>query len=311
MVGDMEHYLSSFPLVVRRDHPGHSSAIDHFLRVGSLVRVLPGVHRWAEVEETFALRAEAAQRWQVNGIFSGSTAARLSWWPDLKDDTIRMICGRNGVGVGWLETSRQAVPDDLLVTEADVRMVSPELSILQMCASGDAAPICRGLREEVVTLASLGQALALLPRTARGKQMMRRLLHEARDEPWSTLELDGHRLLRGAGITGWRTNVHLVVGGEDFFGDIVFHRERIIVELDGRPFHTHAELDENNRRRNALEAEGWRVFNFSGATLPQLIPTLLPLLREARSAWRRDRLPLLPLADDRADSQNDGAWDVA
>lgn len=308
---DVDHHLTQYPLVVRSDHPDSKHAIDYFLRTGALVRVLPGVHRWADVEETFGLRAEAALRWQANAVLLGSTAARLSWWPDVTDDTVRVSCTTLPPRRRWLDASRQRVPELLIVTAGDVRMASPELSILQMSAGGDARAICQGLRERVVTLDGLRSALAQLPRTARGKTMMRTLLDEARDEPWSTLEIDAHRALREAGITGWRTNVEVIIEGTSYFADVLFHRERVIVELDGRQYHSHAELDDDNRRRNALERAGWRVFNFSGATLGELLPTMVPVLREARSSWKRNRLPLLPLGEDMRQACGDGGWPTA
>lgn len=182
---------------------------------------------------------------------------------------------------------------------------------IQMCARGDARAICEGLREEVVTLASLGDALTRMPRSSKGRAVVARLLREARDEPWSTLELDAHRLLREARITGWRTNAPVLIDGRTYKGDVLFHKERLIVELDGRRFHTHAELDDNNERRNALVGAGWRVMNFSGATLDGMVPTIERFLRTARAAWKRDKLPLLPLARAPENADGNDEWHVA
>lgn len=283
-------------IVVRREHRKRAREIDYLLRKGELVPVLPAIYRWADVDEDFALRVLAVQKWQVNGIFYGSTAARLTWWPELKDDRICVAAARNGVTLPWLELARLKIDDDLLLTTGDWRVVTPECSILQMSANGHGRAVAEGLRREVATLESLRLTLSMLPSRLPGREAMTRVLEEARDEPWSTLELDAHKLLREAGITGWRTNVRIVLpNGKMYFADVLLRRERIILELDGRQFHSHAELDEDSERRNDLVSVGWRVFNFSGVTLDSMIPTVEPVVREARRAWESGELPLLPL----------------
>lgn len=283
-------------IVVRREHRKRGREIDYLLRKGELVPVLPAIYRWADVDEDFSLRVLAVQKWQVNGIFYGSTAARLTWWPELKDDRICVAAARNGVTLPWLELARLKIDDDLLLTTGDWRVVTPECSILQMSAKGHGRAVAEGLRREVATLESLRLTLSVLPSRLPGREAMTRVLEEARDEPWSTLELDAHKLLREAGITGWRTNVRIVLpNGKMYFADVLLRRERIILELDGRQFHSHAELDEDSERRNDLVSVGWRVFNFSGVTLDSMIPTVEPVVREARRAWESGELPLLPL----------------
>lgn len=304
--------LRKASIIVRRENKKRSSLIDYYLREGALVAMLPGVYRWADVEETFELRVLAVQKWQVNGIFYGSTAARLSWWPEVKDDVVKVITSCRKPEVPWLELSRQKVHADHLVTIADWRLVSPELSILQMSLDGHGRAIAEGLRREAVTIQGLRGAHAQLPLKWQGRALVAQVLEEAKEEPWSTLELDAHQLLRAASITGWKTNVKIVLpNGKTFFGDVLFHRERIILELDGRQFHTHAELDANNDRRNDLVAAGWRVFNFSGATLDSMVPLIHPVLREARAAWKSDRLPLLPLVPDLNEDDGTDGWEVA
>lgn len=73
-----------------------------------------------------------------------------------------------------------------------------------------------------------------------------------------------HRMLRTAGIAGWRTNVHLTVAGDDYFADLLFHRHRLIVEFDGWQFHSSRDaFERDRRRRNELELAGYLVLNFT------------------------------------------------
>jgi len=258
----MEHHLTQFPLVVRREHRTHKGLIDYLLRTGELVPVLPGVHRWADAEETFELRARAALKWQVSGVLLGSTAARLTWWPELKDEKVRLAGRSHRRAEPWLVTSRAEVDDDLIVSDKDMRVASPALSIIQMCVGGDGAAISEGLRRRVVTLGELWEVFGSRTTRSQYNGVLRKVLQEARDKPWSPLELRAH--------------------------------------------HTHRELDRDNERRNALIRAGWRPLHFSSATLDGMVPAVLPVLKDARSAWKRDRLPLLPLANPDPDG-----WTVA
>jgi len=101
-----------------------------------------------------------------------------------------------------------------------------------------------------------------------GNRERRRVLLDSRDEPWSEAERRAHRLLRQAGVTGWRTNVPLRVAGRLYFVDIAFRGARLAVEVDGRLHEREADLFESDRwRQNALVQAGWRVLRFTWAML--------------------------------------------
>ena len=67
------------------------------------------------------------------------------------------------------------------------------------------------------SLAESGDDFALLHRAMEltaaraGNQTRRQLLLDSRDEPWSEAERLFHRLLREAGITGWKANQPVVL----------------------------------------------------------------------------------------------------
>lgn len=64
-------------------------------------------------------------------------------------------------------------------------------------------------------------------------------------------------------------NVHLEINARvgPYFGDLVDTRARVIVEIDGREFHTDPATFNNDRRRqNALVLDGWMVLRYSAAT---------------------------------------------
>lgn len=258
-------------LVARRELPKSGTTIDRLLRDQQLVKMLPGVHRWAEVEETFELRVAATRKWQPDAIFVGSTAARLSWWPELPDPTVRVAMKNKRSSTSWLRPTLQPVPEGLVAENGDgMRLASPECSALQLASADEESAIFEALRRGL-TLAHLNEALGLFPKRLRGNPMRTLRLAESRNEPWSPLERDAHVLLRAAGLTGWKANHRIEVGEKVYFADIAFPEEGILVELDGWTFHSLADRVSDNNRQNDLVAAGWRVIRFSYETLDLLV----------------------------------------
>ena len=73
-----------------------------------------------------------------------------------------------------------------------------------------------------------------------------------------------HRLPRKAGITGWKANRPVVLCDSTCYVDVIFHKVKLIIEIDGRLFHTGAEAFETDRwRQNLLVLNGWFVPRFS------------------------------------------------
>ena len=87
---------------------------------------------------------------------------------------------------------------------------------------------------------------------------------DSRDEPWSEAEREAHRLLRAAGIRGWRTNLPVALGPACYYLDIAFPERRLALEIDGRAFHSDRVSFERDRsRQNDLVLAGWTVLRFT------------------------------------------------
>ena len=71
-------------------------------------------------------------------------------------------------------------------------------------------------------------------------------------------------LLREAGITGWRAN-HLVrIGGRRYFIDVAFPRALLAIEVDGLAHHSdRLAFQRDRRRQNDLVAAGWTILRFT------------------------------------------------
>jgi very-short-patch-repair endonuclease len=107
-------------------------------------------------------------------------------------------------------------------------------------------------------------------------------LLDSKDEPWSAAERKFHRLLRDAGITAWKANQLVVLGGSLFFLDVVFRGVKLAVELDGRLYHSGSEVFETDRwRQNLLVLDGWCLLRFTSAMIEERPAEVMAMVREA------------------------------
>jgi very-short-patch-repair endonuclease len=114
-----------------------------------------------------------------------------------------------------------------------------------------------------------------------GSPAARRLLQAASDGARSEAERLFLRLLRQAGITGWKTNYP--VGG--YKVDVVFPAAKVAVEIDGLAFHSDAvDFQGDRERQNAITMLGWQVLRFTWLDLTEYPQRALAVLRKAISA---------------------------
>ena len=115
-----------------------------------------------------------------------------------------------------------------------------------------------------------------------GNPTKRYLLLDSRDEPWSAAERKFHRLLRDAGITGWKANRPVVLDDFTCYVDVLFRNLKLAIEIDGRLFHTGADIFETDRsRQNQLVLDGWCVLRFTWTMIEERPETVLAMVREA------------------------------
>jgi very-short-patch-repair endonuclease len=96
----------------------------------------------------------------------------------------------------------------------------------------------------------------------------------------SAAELLAHQLLRQAGLRGWRPNQPIRLGsGRLVSVDILFKEARLVVEIDGRTFHSRNAAFNADRQRDAeLQLAGYRVLRFTWDDLtgePTKVVTML------------------------------------
>jgi very-short-patch-repair endonuclease len=163
-------------------------------------------------------------------------------------------------GRPWLRLEHRRIPDEFVCHRGRWAVTHPSLTAVDLAdVRSGGAVIDQVLRTRAATLEQMWAALESTPRR-RGNAMRTRILTESRHEPWSELERDAHTLLDRAGISGWVTNAPVL----DYLVDILFRAEKLVVELDGWEVHgTRFAFEADRRRRNQIEAAGYRVLNFT------------------------------------------------
>ncbi len=114
-----------------------------------------------------------------------------------------------------------------------------------------------------------------------GAPAARRMLLAAADGTRSEAERLLVKLLRQAGLAGWRTN-HPVAG---YKVDAAFPNQRVAIEVDGFAFHTDEEVFQIDRQRqNAIALSGWQILRFTWLDLTEYPERVIASIRSAISA---------------------------
>jgi very-short-patch-repair endonuclease len=268
-------------VVSRRDNPKLIGAIDWLVRNGDLRTVLPGVYAQSEACGSIQTRIRALMRWDPDAVLIGSAAAWVSFWPDIRVSRIGCSlkhCRRPQPGY---EFTRQQIPAELVVSRSGIRYTSPALTALDLSVTLGGDAIDRALRTRATTLGQLYRALELTG-GRKGNRSKRQWLLDSRAEPWSEAERFFHRLLRDAGISGWRANRPIVLNDSTFYVDILFRKLKLVIEIDGRLYHTGADVFESDRwRQNLLVLNGWCVLRFTWTMIEEQPEKVIAMVREA------------------------------
>jgi very-short-patch-repair endonuclease len=284
---DIQHILASNLVIAARDHPQLRGAIQWRVRTGELKVVLPGVYAPAATASSVATRMAAVGRWDPDAVLTHEGAAAASFWPGLAVPVVRCAVRHYRAPQPGFAFSRGQIPPELVWSRKGMRLASPAITALDLCETLGGGAIDRpgahhrALRTRSTTLASMHAALNLTKGRA-GNPRRQQLLLDSRDEPWSEAERQFHRLLRAAGITGWQANQAVRLGGVTVCPDVLFRRLRLVIEIDGREFHSDPEVFESDRRRqNLLVLNGWRVLRVTWQMIQTDPDQVIAMVREA------------------------------
>ncbi|TQK30110.1 DUF559 domain-containing protein [Arthrobacter sp. SLBN-53] len=244
-------------------------AVDYRVRTGQWRRCAKGVYFADDREFTDRARIRVGV-WAYGdqAVGSGLTAA---WWqrltqfaPDVVEVTVpreRRLRFQPGT------TLRRRDLDPREIVEADhLRVTALPLTVVEAAVRrrGGAALMDAALQRHV-DLRALWRA-HLHNKGRHGEPAARILLRAAEDGTRSAAERLLGKLLRSAGITGWKAN-YPVAG---YKGDYVFVDRKLILETDGWAFHSAADDFNNDRvRQNALILAGYLVLRFTWLDLTE------------------------------------------
>ena len=278
---DIQHILAARGVIAGRHYPELKGAIEWRVRTGELVAVLPGVYAPAAVAGRTATRMAAVAASDPDAVLTHEAAAAASFWPSLPVPVVRCVIRHARRPRTGFAFSRGRLPAELVGRRGMLRLTSPALTALDLCETLGGDAIDHALRTRATTLELMRQALALTPKRA-GNPRRRQLLLDSRDEPWSAAERVFHGLLRAAGITGWSANRPLHLGDQTIHPDVIFPRLRLVIEIDGREFHSDREVFEADRRRqNLLVLSGWRVLRITWTMIQSEPDQVVAMVREA------------------------------
>lgn len=263
MHADLRSLLLECGAIVRRDHPALRGRIDAAVKRGELIPVLPGVFVQAGIELDWRLHALAACAYHPDVVITGKSAAALGGL--FPGKTVQQVsayhreCVRGTGPVVW---HRNPVPPQWRIERGGLRYAAPAWAAVEVAGSGEADSLDEALLRGV-PLAELWRAFGDMPNRP-GNKVRRQFLTDSRDEPWSAAERQLHRLLRQAGIKGWRTNLPVL----GYHLDLAWAKEKVEIEVDGFEHHGSRESFERDRMRDqVLVAHGWTVLRVTWAQL--------------------------------------------
>lgn len=238
-------------------------------RSGRWRRCGPGVYFVNDRPFTDSARIRAAV-WSY-GVRAAASGLAAAWWheatkyaPEFVEVTVpRSSNGRRRRGT---RLRRRDLAHADIVERNGLRVTALPLTVVEAAVRrGGGAKLMDSALQRNVDLRQLWRA-HLRNKGRHGSPAARRLLQAASDGARSEAERLLVKLLRQAGITGWKTNYP--IGGYNV--DFAFPKEKVVIEVDGWAFHSDPEAFAKDRKRqNAIALLGYQVLRFTWLDLTE------------------------------------------
>lgn len=241
---------------------------------GEWRRVHPGVYRHAVVPPTPEADLRAAGLWL--GPEAIATGLGAAWWWGLTSETphrweLTSTSSAHIEPLTRVRACRTFVDPTDRTTYRDLGVISKPLAVLRgaialerLQSGRGVALIDRAKQRGMTSDAELDRAFRR-NRGTWGTVAMRAILEHVGGRAASELERRAVRILRAAGITGFRVNFRTTLSsGRPVEFDIAFPLLKLALELDGFAFHSSVEqLQADHRRQREVMDDGWRVRRFT------------------------------------------------
>lgn len=274
--------LAADAVIAKRRYPKLRGTLDAAVKRGDLIKILPGVLGPPSAELDWQYLAVAACAYADDVVLTGATAAKLGGlYPTGKPVPLEAYHVHQVRISGPIRWHRNPVPAQWRIDQGGLRFAAPAWAAVELAGTGSADGLDAALRGGI-SLSELWQAFGEMP-SRTGNRMRRRLLKDSRDLPWSAAERLLHRLLRAAGIKGWRTNFPAL----GFLLDLAWPAEKVAIEVDGFETHgTRGSFESDRLRDQVLAANGWTVLRVTWAQLQHDPQGVLARLRRVLSRRR-------------------------
>lgn len=223
----------------------------------------PGVYFVDDREFTDAARVRSA----VWGYGDAACASGLAaaWWLDLTKfapDVVEVTVPRNSHGRchdGSRVRRRDLKPDDI-IEHNGLRVTTLPLTVVEAAVRKGGGPQLMDQALQLHTDLPKLWAAHLRNKGRWGSPRARMLLQASKEGTRSAAERLFARLLRQAGITGWKANQKLLGWEVDF----LFEDAKVVIEIDGFAYHSDPEAFQRDRiKQNALVRARYQVLRYT------------------------------------------------
>ncbi len=243
-------------------------SLDTAISRGTVVRVLPGVYAGPSHAAEALVRAQAVCLWSRRATVGGLSAMQLCNHELPAPTTVDIVLPYG---------SRVRSPDWVRVREQrgvrtwchlrEVRCLVPEAALLDAWHREPVGigrdVVYRALWLRVCTPGQLARALAAAPRVS-GRRDLARLLAQFEAGATSPLEVMARReVFVGRRFGEFEWQAELVIAGRPRRPDMLHRRARLVVELDGRRYHSGDDAAARDRARDTeFAAAGFTTLRF-------------------------------------------------
>lgn len=265
--------LRSGGVISTQRRPRLSRRLSRWCAAGRLIRVLKGVYISTRAKHDPGVLISAVASTYPDAVFTGRTAAWLNGWSDLAPTQVTAIHPGRSRSTGLIRLVHGSLSPDtwheITVPSMSLRVMTPAMTAVDLITDAGVGATAvdsfmRAARDTNRALAALHGALAATPGRP-GNLKRRMVLDRTNTNPWSGGERNLHDFLDRAGITGWRANLRLHLDdswGNHVIPDVLFHRERLILEFDSWSHHSdRAAFERDRHRNNRLVVAGWRILH--------------------------------------------------
>jgi very-short-patch-repair endonuclease len=243
--------------------------VERRVRSGHWRRCARGVYFVDDRPFTDAARIRAAV-WS-NGERATASGHAAAWWIELTKfapGTVEVTVPRvsnHRHRPGLRLRRRDLAPAD--VTECrGLRVTSLPLTVVEAAVRRGGGPKLMDQALQRRTQLPALWTVHLRNKGRHGSPAAHRLLQAADDGARSEAERLLIRLLRTAGVTGWRANQRIA----GYEVDVLFRDAKVAVEIDGFAFHSDAEAFQRDRKKqNAIALAGYQVLRFTWLDLTE------------------------------------------